>query len=194
MISKLSPIAQGKTAAMLMVRDPRDCLVSMYFSFLHSHAAPKSSNYNPKKDINRVTLPDIDEYVLSKADWYNSLLLSMLAFLENTHSHQVIRYEDCVQNKFYLCKIIYDLLLKMASEEPADEFESNRKIASSYLPPWTHLFLLKMISKMHDSIPSRENPNRHVRKATPGDHINKLKTDTIAQLNGIFSDTLKAWY
>jgi hypothetical protein len=39
-------------------------------------------------------------------------------------------------------------------------------------------------------IPENERPNQHVRRAIPGDHIDKLNPETIDQLNLIFDEVL----
>jgi hypothetical protein len=37
----------------------------------------------------------------------------------------------------------------------------------------------------------KENPNRHLRKGRPGDHVNKLRADTIEYLNERFAPVLE---
>ena len=51
----------------------------------------------------------------------------------------------------------------------------------------------KLVAQSPTFFPKRnKDVMEHIRHVTPGDHKNKLKKSTIAQLNDIFSDTLDA--
>ena len=48
----------------------------------------------------------------------------------------------------------------------------------------------KRAAERTDPVPTVENKAAHVRKATPGDHLEKLKPETIERLNAIFAEEL----
>jgi hypothetical protein len=165
----------------LMIRDPRDCLVSMYFSFLGSHPAP--AHLTPKQvqqwnEHKRLLLEktSIDEYVIEKASNYKDNLLKMLIFSRKAETSFTVRYEDYITNKKTLCSRIIDTL------ESLTEGLAN-------IPPER----LNEISQAHNIIPALERPNHHIRRALPGDHKNKLSSRTIQELNQIFSEFMQEY-
>jgi hypothetical protein len=177
-ITGLGSAVHESARAFTMIRDPRDCLVSMYFSFLGSHPAPASFTpaqkkaWNAQKQKAREETP-IDSYVLQKAPGYKSNLLAIIAFSGQTNTPRIIRYEDFILDKLGLCQEITRFLCDSALD-PIDVSSLN----------------LEDIAKERDLIPENERPNQHVRKAIPGDHIDKLNPETINQLNTIFAEVL----
>lgn len=199
-VTTLSTPAQAKCASLMMIRDPRDCLVSMYFSFLHSHAKPRMlkkqascKNSLTKEGSDAASLPDINDYVLQNADWYKTMVTQMFAFGKQTQDCLIIRYENVVCNKQSLCNYLYQAIKTNLS--PGNVVPTtHQQIARSYIPAFLHSFVLHSIARSQDKIPEKENPNLHVRKALPGDHAAKLNSATIGQLNDIYSDILSSWY
>jgi hypothetical protein len=177
-ISGLGAGLHESAYAFTMIRDPRDCLVSMYFSFLGSHPAPASftpeqrRTWNAqKKKLREET--SIDTYVLEKAPGYKSNLLAILDFSSRTGASTIIRYEDFILKKHDLCKLVAESLCNLSEDQ----------IDASIID-------IEAIASARDLIPENERPNQHVRRALPGDHIEKLKPETIVQLNTLFEDTL----
>jgi hypothetical protein len=194
-IDAMSQTARAKSASMVMLRDPRDCLVSMYFSFLGSHAAPRhaSKSARTKLSENRGksgSWPSIDSYVLSKAEWYHSLMKDTLSFAHQNNATTIIKYEDYIHDKLRFCRWIYSNITDLASGNSQNMQTQGRRRAASYLPACLHGVFLKLIAMSTDRIPSSERPNSHVRKATPGDHVSKLNKSTIAKLDDVFHDVL----
>jgi hypothetical protein len=177
-ISGLGSVVHESAHAFTMIRDPRDCLVSMYFSFLGSHPAPASFTpaqkraWNAQKQKTREET-SIDEYVLQKAPGYKNNLLGILAFSERAEMSTVVKYEDFILDKLGLCQEIVEFLSNSALE-PID----------------TSSIDLENIARARDLIPENERPNQHVRRAIPGDHIEKLKPETIDELNALFSEVM----
>jgi hypothetical protein len=177
-ISGIGSVALKSARSFTMIRDPRDCLVSMYFSFLGSHPAPDSLTQEQKiawsahKQMLREETP-IDVYVVQEAPKYKANVLSMLAFAAKTGKADIIRYEDFVLDKIKLCAVIMDALCNSLMK-PIEARDIN----------------LEPIAKARDMIPENERPNQHVRRAIPGDHIDKLNPETIDQLNLIFDEVL----
>ena len=199
-VTSLTENSHGKLASFIMIRDPRDALVSMYFSFLHSHVKPRISERKSlgktaerAKDAEPSSLPDINNYVLENAEWYKHLMNNVLGFGKKAHSFSIIKYEDYVRDKNGLCSYLYEVL-KSSRPTLNDKGDRPHKIADSYIPTCLHPLLLRLIAKTQDKIPSAENPQSHVRKAIPGDHANKLTKNTILRLNCVYSEILETWY
>jgi hypothetical protein len=177
-ISGLGSVLHQSAHAFTMIRDPRDCLVSMYFSFLGSHLAPDSLTpaqkiaWNAQKRKAREETT-IDTYVLRNAPEYKNNLLGILEFTNHAKTSKIIRYEDFILKKLGLCQEITQALCSSTSEE----------IDASSLD-------LESIARARDVIPENERPNQHLRRAIPGDHIEKLNPETIDELNTIFAEVL----
>lgn len=198
-ITALSKPARARSASMVMLRDPRDCLVSMYFSFLGSHATPHKAGKAARSEYLQSTeasgsMPDIDCYVLSMADGYKLLLEDILHVATQMGQHSFMRYEDCIYNKKRLHDWIYGSLHDLVSRESGAVGFSPHRCALSSIPTILHPLFLKLIALRQGRIPRSENPHNHVRIAAPGDHVKKLKKSTISQLDNTFADILHAWY
>lgn len=148
----------------LMVRDPRDALVSQYFSFSKSHYIPDGGEgEGPRRDLKRVrkvleTMP-IDEFVIQQAAGMNEAMMSYRPILSDQQL-LVLRYEDIIFNKSELLTIL------------CDHFG------------W-HLNDQDRCDILHhvDIRPGKEDASKFIRKVTPGDHIDKLKPETIEAVN-----------
>jgi len=155
-----------------MVRDPRDILVSSYFSMAYSHPLPgKRSN---KKEVfleKRKYAQDIsiDEYVLAESvevkqvyDRYFNLLL------DNISTAYITKYEDMVANhEVWLDNLLAYCALNIEPSVKQQLLNENQRLK-----------------------PKSEDVRNHNRKGQPGDYKEKLKSETIAQLNSIFADVL----
>jgi hypothetical protein len=115
----------------------------------------------------------IDTYVLRNAPEYKNNLLGILEFTSHAKTSKIIRYEDFILKKLGLCQEITQTLCSSTSEE----------IDASSLD-------LESIASARDVIPENERPNQHLRRALPGDHVEKLNPETIDQLNTIFAEVL----
>jgi hypothetical protein len=151
--------------AILLTRDPRDMLVSLYYSVLKSHLIPRGleSFKLARKATESI---DINEFVIKKADYLamqfkrykNSLAGSDL---------KVYRYEDVIYEKEeWLADVVGKLGVR-----------------------YDHKHLVN-IAKHFDVIPDTENENEHVRQVHPGDHTKKLTPETIQELNKLLSGFL----
>ncbi len=162
----------GRSPKLLLVRDPRDILVSTYFSWTFSHLLPK----NPQDREHWLELREqfsvqtIDEFVLQHAEPLKAQMTDYLWMLEHTENHRVIRYEDIIFAK--------DLLLDAFSERLDIHLSRPQR--------------RKLLAK-HDIRPRQENIHEHVRKVIPGDHREKLTAETIARLNEIFAPVHQAF-
>jgi len=152
----------------LTVRDPRDILVSKYFSIAYSHAIPENTGNKRegflKKRVATKSM-SIDEFVLKE---YPRVLIRFEAYeseLIQKYDHvTVLRYEDMITDyPGWLKKIEQACGVQISSSlfnSLAIDFE-NRKLKS-------------------------ENKFHHIRKGVSGDYREKLRPDTIQKLEKIF--------
>lgn len=160
-----------KYKVILMLRDPRDVLVSSYFSIAYSHSIPER---NPNEAKRRLILREkalkmtIDEYVLEGT-----------GTLLNIYS----RYCERLLNKSYVLFVKY--------EEMVNGFESwlDRVINFTELHPRSEV--KDEIARGADFKVAEENIYAHKRQVTPGDHQRKLRAETIKALNARFQEVLE---
>ena len=166
----LPPYLKGfdlsKFRKFLLVRDPRDILVSHYFSMKKSHAIPEGEMGNRLlQQRQNIQYLNIDEYALSKAQTFYNIFQSYIRMDDSFL--KAFRYEDIVFNK---SAWIEDILRFLDLNLEEDKIEA--------------------IASRHDIFPNVEKPDSHIRKVTPGDHKDKLKPETIKKLNDIFAPLL----
>lgn len=157
--------------AALLVRDPRDILVSLYFSMKFSHSLPKAGAVRDRLiKIRQVAeSTGIDAYVLDAA--------SALARQYYLYREGLLRRGDLDVRVFRYEDVVFDKVRWVADLAAFFEFDiaeaKKRKIASSY-----------------DIVPDTEDPSAHVRRVAPGDHLDKLAPETIARLNDLFRENV----
>ncbi len=154
--------------SVLLVRDPRDALVSEYYSFGGKHLSHRLPDKNKEAFLERVKVNedfDIDEYVLRKAA--NHLKkLTMYQTKLNFNRVLLRRYEEIYFDKrTFLSDIFCHFGLSIPTE------------------------VIKRVANENDIRPVEEDISKHIRKGTPGDHRDKLQKNTIAKLNDLFGDS-----
>lgn len=158
--------------SVLLIRDPRDALVSQYFSFGGKHISHKLPDKNKEAFIEKAKKTEdltIDEYVLMVA---RNHLNKLIAYRDNLYFDNVLlrKYEDIYFDKRkFLGEIFRHFGIKV--------------------PPK----VLDAVAERNDIRPEEEDPTKHIRKGTPGDHANKLRPETIGKLNDMFRRICK-WY
>jgi len=173
---------------LLHLRDPRDVLVSMYFSYCYSHSGEVAGGTGYRK---AVADNGIDDFVLELAmaqrqpvsgDYGTGAHLWEIAgnvqqryrtyveqLLEGSHPNVVLlRYEDMISD-------LDGWLGKVAEEFEVDDPATVKRLADHYRPAFQR---------------KSENAWVHMRKVTPGDYLEKLRPATIAELDRIFGDML----
>jgi hypothetical protein len=156
------------SAKILLVRDPRDALVSEYFSNAYSHSVPGEGE---ARDIflrqrAEALRSGVCEYALAMAPALRSTLRDYTPFL-SLPNLRLYRYEQAVMDKRWFLGEICEHFRWEASEEQIGQILS-----------WA------------DVRPSDEDPSRFIRKVTPGDHREKLDGPTIRALNRILGEEL----
>ncbi len=145
---------------LLVLRDPRDVLVSHYFSTLFSHPVHNIEFLLHKE--NALNL-DIDDYVKTIAPEF---LVQYLNYMELRKCPNVLclLYEDMVN-------------LPATFEQSIANFVDLPLVDGE-------------IVHADDFIQEKENKYVHKRKVTPGDHREKLKPETVLWLNDFFQEVL----
>ena len=154
------------------IRDPRDILVSEYFSFGFIHFGLKKTN--PRKE--KIQNMTIDEYCLKSAD---KLLIKYKNIFEvikaNNPNHVVVKYETMVLNyRDWLSQVIKPFKFELPLEEVLEKYYQKYK--------------------QEFDTEGFEESMKHKRKMIPGDHKEKLQASTIESLNQIFSEILNRFY
>lgn len=154
----------------LLVRDPRDALVSAYFSFAKSHRLPETGQLLVDLQKSRAALKniDIESYVIANAPKVKDAFDKYYSHLADDPLLNTYRYEDIIFDKY---NWITDMLsfLNLSLEESA----------------------IDKIANKHNIVPSTEDTSLHVRKVKPGDHRDKLSSDCIAKINKILAEVLE---
>lgn len=156
--------------SVLLVRDPRDALVSEFFSFggKHvSHRAPDKNAESFRKDLEATAGLDLDEYVIQSARFHLAKLEAYRSALDLS-TVMLRRYEDIYFDKHRFLREIFSHLQIAADPD-----------------------VIRDVAAANDIRPSMEDLSKHIRKGAPGDHREKLKPETISRLNDVFRVTCR---
>jgi hypothetical protein len=147
--------------AVCLIRDPRDCAVSAYYSFLKTHRLPKNQKSSAAQKLIQLREQwenrPIDEYVLASISGFTQELNRVASF-----AHPLLRiykYEDIWQNKRWFFEEILRHL-----ELPYDQAAFEHALDRVDIKPGT-------------------DKSGHVRKGSPGDHKDKLLQSTINSID-----------
>jgi hypothetical protein len=145
----------------LLVRDPRDALVSEYFSNAYSHSIPEDGEGRALmlEHRNLALRSSIAEYVLRQARFFRATLSEYRGFVAMP-GMRLYHYEDAIMDKRWF---LQDICSHFGWSLSDGELEN--------ILGWA------------DVMPDEERPDKFVRKVTPGDHKDKLSAETIADLN-----------
>lgn len=175
------PLAQSemeifkKSKKIFMFRDPRDALVSQYFSDAYSHSLPKSVNNVTKgreeflKKRASALAADIDTYVLEQAGNIRKALMNFAPLFDDPNC-LLMRYEEYI---FQKKRMIYKIL---------KQYDWN-----------VHPGQVNNLLETIDQVPDSEDKKRFVRKVVPGDHRAKLKPETITALDRKLKDVMELY-
>lgn len=156
-----------------MVRDPRDILVSTYFSMAYSHPEPSidSNKRNAflalKKNVQNT---DINDWVL---EWAPTLKINIEKYVKEL----LPRFPDLPIFKFEDMAHDFEVWLKQLTDH----------IECSLSEKSRQNLILHNLQK----IPRKEQVSQHVRKGRHGDYEEKLNRQTIEALNLQFSEEMK---
>lgn len=155
----------------LLVRDPRDALVSEYFSSAFSHSLPAGGD---ERDVllaarSLALQATIGEWVLRRAEGFRQTMRDYDPFLAMP-GMLVYRYEQAILGKRWFLRDVCRHFGWTVTDQQ-----------------------LGQILGWADVMPDEEKPTQFVRKVRPGDHRDKLDAETIGRLNGIFAAELDAF-
>lgn len=146
--------------SIVLVRDPRDCVVSAFYSFLKSHHIP-SQDSQVLSEINKERKKhedsSIDEYCLSEVHRFSEELAGYALF--SSENVKFYRYEDIIFEKR---KFFEDVLYFLGVNISGASFD--------------------MALNMVDVFPEKEDVTSHIRNVTPGNFKLKLKKTTIDKI------------
>lgn len=153
----------------LLVRDPRDAIVSAYFSFAKSHVLPQSGQLKDDmlKARRNMQNMELENYAVAQAVNVKEAFDRYHQYLVDDSTLKVYRYEDVIFDK---PNWIADML--------------------DFLGLTLRKGQINRIAEKHNVVPQTEEPTQHIRRVTPGDHKEKLGNECIAKLNEILADIL----
>jgi hypothetical protein len=159
-----------------MFRDPRDALVSQYFSDAYSHSLPSAKTDTAKAATQeflakreKTLATDINDYVLQQSGSMDRTFMGYAEVLKSPLTLP-LRYEEYIFTK-------KRMILKIV-----DHFEL--KINKGAIET-----LLGQV----DVVPGSEDAKKFVRNVIPGDHRRKLTPETIDKLDRKLQNSLKAF-
>jgi len=163
-------LAQAVT--MLFVRDPRDALVSEYFSNAYSHSIPQGdSGAGARKELlakrEAALAAPIDDYVLANAGALKRTYEEYREFFGGRRP-RLFRYEDYIFRK--------EALIAEIGQAMGYTFDDH---------------YVKLVLSWADVRPQGEDPRRFVRKVSPGDHVDKLSPACVNNLTALFRPVMK---
>jgi hypothetical protein len=156
-----------KNKKILLVRDPRDMIVSHYFSMSQSHVIPDSGPVRDELISLRDSIKEvnIDDFCLQYSEVLKDEFKSYRTVFES--ELRVYRYEDIIFKKLdWLNDMLWYLGFGLSSDDRNRIVEEN------------------------DIRPATERPQEHIRQVTPGNHRKHLSDMTVQRLNSEFRDIL----
>ncbi len=177
------------TNILLHLRDPRDVLTSMFFSYTMMHRGPVPPHTGIRKEVAEA---GIDRFVLDMAGAGYARYEGDYGTGGNFKQHvgnvleRYQRYLRDVVDQPNSTVIFYE-------EMVADFPRWLRKVVACFELENTEETFRHVLAHHEEEVkPTAENPWRHKRKVTPGDYKEKLKPETIAILNDRFGAVLDA--
>ena len=171
---------EGSIRRLFQVRDPRDVLVSEYFSigWRHTTAGWSAEELQRRERIRSLS---VDQYVLAEPEisMYPLLrryqpLLDCIADDASCDNTTIVKYETMVTDFAAWQKPVFEAL-QIDAENSSDAFF--RFVNARY----------------RDEFVADESDTGHRRNVQPGDHRDKLSPETIEQLNERFELVLNAF-
>lgn len=151
----------AESPQILLVRDPRDALVSEYFSNAYSHSLPQRGEARAQMlaERERAQRVELGAYVMRMAPQLRDTLREYAPFLAHP-GLRLYRYETAILDKRWFLKDVCAHFGWTVTDQQLD-----------------------LILGWADVMPEEERPTEFVRKVIPGDHRDKLDAVTITQLD-----------
>ncbi|MQC26951.1 MAG: hypothetical protein DWG76_05835 [Chloroflexi bacterium] len=149
---------------LLQLRDPRDVLTSLYYSSAYSHPIINRKLLKRRKEAVDMT---VDEYVLANAEHYFQLYE---------------RYCNELLSQPEVLFVQYELMVS--------DFPNWLEQVCEHLNLTRHQAVIDRLLQEANFQVDKEDKYSHRRQVTPGDHLRKLQSETVAQLNQRFAPVL----
>lgn len=174
---------------LLHLRDPRDVLVSMYYSYCFIHNGEVQGNTGYRKEI---ADQGIDRFVLHMANEQKPQIKGDYgtgAHVADATGNLLKRYRDYIEHV-----LRRDNATLVKYEEMVIDFPAwLGKFVAPFPLKDKQSTVKELVALTPQLFPARsQDVMQHVRHVTPGDHKNKLKAETIDELNHVFKDVLEA--
>ena len=155
------------------LRDPRDVLVSAYYSFGFSHSAPVGEKAREEflKVREQIITQGIDQYALQATDeWVLDVYEGYQRIRESAPDNLFLTYDDFrLDTGAFIDRIAHYLDIEVPAERKAQLVGNARPEQA------------------------RENIMSHQRSGKSEQHLKELKPETIEILNDRFANVLKYW-
>ena len=165
--------AYRKHRKILLVRDPRDMAVSLYYSVRHSHPAPQSGLAADQLNRTRAVASTLSIEEFLNERWADGLFETMRLFATHVRcfpNFRVFRYEDIIFDKeAFVAALAAELQIKVPNSTVVD------------------------IANRHDVWPTAERPNEHIRQVSPGNYKAHLSIVACKRLELLFGDVFEAF-
>lgn len=152
--------------AIFFVRDPRDILVSAYYSLAYSHIFSPVKEIRERQEVTRNTIQtiSIDEYVLECAQGQAKNFAALNQLADACERSIILKYEDMVNN--------FEYFIDQLSKSIVMDKDVVQEIYRRSRPK------------------QKEEISSHRRSGRVGDFRNKLNEKTIESLNTTLEETL----
>jgi len=153
------------------LRDPRDVLVSAFYSFGFTHARPENISNMTRYDEfrNRIRMLGIDGYALEASiDWLIPLYDTYKEFRESTEKSIFLTYDEFKNNRIKFIHTILNFLDVNMSNSDINLLEESMS-------------------------PDKGKDGKHIRSGESNQFHNELNTDTREILDERFTEILNYW-
>jgi hypothetical protein len=174
---------------LLHLRDPRDVLVSMFYSYCHIHAGEVPANTGYRR---AAAERGIDAFVLAKSCADSTRYpgdYGTGGHVEDLVGNVLTRYRTYIERLLRRPNVTLLKYEQMVTDYPAwlDQFSRPFPLRDRQ---WV---LDELIAQSASFFPRRATDSvSHVRHVAPGDHRLKLEAATIERLNELYADVLDA--
>ncbi|NOZ07571.1 MAG: sulfotransferase domain-containing protein [FCB group bacterium] len=159
-----------------VIRDPRDILVSMYFSHKKSHIVrdPKAHEIlDNRKILNEISEEEGLKYLLDHSAYFNRITTEMAGWDYSRENFLELKYEDLISDPFSRFKAIFSFL--------------GVKIEDPQLKNILERFSFQRLKK---EVKGADKTVSHYRKGRPGDWENHFTPDLKKIFKSNYNDLL----